>query len=174
MRDFWLFAGLFLLLSIIASTLGVRAEVVDRVRAVERVSEFMRNGDTTGLRSAFNDSVLVHLTVEGMAATRADWINNFGTLKEVTPAEFDEQDAAFLTLVFEQVILEVALDFDTTGRISFVSVAPAPQPTTSGLDDSSQTNSDSALIHIESLKAYASLFNSDSGTVRFVALLSPT
>lgn len=145
-----------------------------RRQAVERVTSFMRTGDTTNLGQAFSDSLLAQLSVGGMHATRAEWIADFGPLDSVGSPNFNPTGDVDLTLHFHQLALAVNLTFDSADKISFVSVAAVPERDASEEASSAFEATGAGLTELRSVGEYAPYFAADSGHVRLVALLSPT
>lgn len=136
--------------------------------SAERLISFVETGDSTLLEGIFTDSVLNLMSIEAMLDTRNDFVQSFGKLQSVEGPEFFTDSTADIVLRYEEMSLVSSLEFNSAGKIKFLSISPEPARSNVGAE------SDTTLTEITQYADFSRKFNDDTGYVRLVSILSPT
>jgi len=158
---------LLLLIMVILSSCSIGQKNSSAKQSAEQLIRFVETGDTTLLAGLFTDSVLNLMTVEAMLDTRQDFVHSFGKLQSVDAPEFPTDSTANIVLRYEEMSLLTSLEFDSIGKIRFLSIQPEPVKLTG-------SESDIKLTDISDFREFREAFSADSQYVRLISILSPT
>jgi hypothetical protein len=137
-------------------------------KSAERLISFVETGDSTMLDGIFTDSVLNLMSIEAMLDTRNDFVQSFGKLQTVEGPEFSTDSTADIILRYEDMSLVSSLEFNSEGKIRFLSIRPEP------VKSDETTVLETNLTEISEFADFGRDFNADTGFVRLVSILSPT
>lgn len=164
----------FILAVVLITGCSPRSNLTGRQGAIDITSNFMRTGDTTGLRAAFGDTVLDVHSLSDIIDARLGMIGALGEFQGTRDLHFHSDTESHVTFGFEQGEMTFTLLHDESGKIVLISEDQEPESEVLGDTSGQAATTEVELTDLITTDEFRNSFNSQSQSVRLVSLLSPT